>query len=513
MEFLDTVVEPTEVRDPLVGTKVLGYEIRRPIGVGGMGKVYEAIDRNLGRRAAVKVLLPEVAKHSEFVARLQAEARAANAVRHRGIVDVFGFTELPDGRHAIVMEYLEGVPLDEELHRLAAEGRRLPTGALLELLEQLAAVLSAAHGAGVVHRDLKPSNLFLMKEAEGGNTLKVLDFGVAKYDVQNSPKTATNTLLGTPHYMAPEQAAGQPAAPSMDLYAFGVIAFELFTGRTPFLHANVMSQLLAHQQEAPPTPSSINPSLPAALDAFLLKLLAKRPDERFASAQEIRAALAPLRRALSDAEALPTAPELQALGGPAASAPPAARNTTQAVARQAIRRSPWPAVAIALGLAVLLAGGLWAARDRTSTSEAPRPSPPQPTATALAEPPPQPTRPPEATRLPEPKPPPEPARPPEPSRSPEPEPPAPVQRAPVAPKSAAPVAPTPTSTLGTRRAALARRIRSLDERLMRAEGSGASVSLERQQVRALTAVLQSGTDSRQLDQVEVALQRLEADVP
>ena len=490
LEFPEAGTEATTIRDPLVGAKVLGYEIVRPIGVGGMGKVYEAIERNIGRRAAIKVLLPEAAERPDFVARLKAEARAANAARHRGIVDIFGFAELPDGRHAIVMEYLEGIPLDEELHRLAAEGRRLPTLQVLQVLDELAAVLTAAHVAGVIHRDLKPSNVFLVKDSEGASSIKVLDFGIAKHDVKTSLKTATNMVLGTPHYMAPEQAAAAPAAPSMDLYSFGVIAFELFTGRLPFLQENIMSLLLAHQQEAPPTPSSINPSLPQVVDAFVLKLLAKRPEDRFGSAREIRAELTPLRRVMGDSDAMRTDPELAP--GVKNALPPVAtptriisdRGQTAAIEKQGVERSPWPMVGAAVGALALVVLGVWATRSSPDLP-AERSLPPAPVVTpapvAAPDPPAQPTAVPE------------PVAPPVPTAEPQPEP---------RPAKAQPV---------DRRATMSRRIKTLEARLARAEASGASVSLERQQVQALQAALKRSPDGKKLDQIEVAIQRLEGD--
>ena len=487
MEFSETGTEATTIRDPLIGAKVLGYEIIRPIGVGGMGKVYEALERNIGRRAAVKVLLPEAAQQPDFVARLKGEARAANAARHRGIIDIFGFTEMPDGRHAIVMEYLEGIPLDEELFRLAAEGRRMSTLEVLHVLDELASVLSVAHAAGVIHRDLKPSNIFLLQSSDGTKLLKVLDFGIAKFDVKASLKTATNMVLGTPHYMAPEQAAAQPASPSMDLYAFGVIAFELFTGRLPFLHENVMSLLLAHQQEAPPAPSSVNPSLPKVVDVFVLKLLAKRPEERFESGAQIRSQLSTLRRLLGDGEALTTAPGLEvhpAQVGP--STPTRIIESTQALTDRAIRRSTAPVIGAVLGLLALIALAVVAMRDPAPTSSLPvapavaaiPASPPEPIAAPLPEPTPAllPTAPPRVAK-------------PDPTPS---------------------VLPTPRPTTD-RHSALQKRVRALQARLVRAEAGGASLSLEQQQLQSLQAALKGAPDLRKLDQIEVALQRLEKD--
>ncbi|MCA2982117.1 MAG: serine/threonine protein kinase [Myxococcaceae bacterium] len=389
----------TAIRDPLIGVRVLGYEIVRVIGLGGMGQVYEAVERTIGRRAAVKVLRPDVAERKDYIARLKGEARTANAVRHRGIIDVFGFAELPDGRQAIVMEYLDGVPLDVELRRYADAGRLMPALEVINLIDELTSVLSAAHTAGVVHRDLKPTNIFLSKAPDGTKTLKVLDFGIAKFDAHASLDTAANTVLGTPHYIAPEQAAGRPAAPSMDLYALGVIAFELFTGRLPFQYREAMALLLAHQQEAPLRPSSINQSLPAVVDDFVLTLLAKRPEARFTSAAEARSRLALLRRTLGDTTARDTDPQLEA------------HEETLRVRRARRRPWTWAAFGVGVGAALVLAV---AGAVRVAT----RPEPP-----LITPPPPElaPTRSLEPVAIPE-APPPVEAAPPAPDAPPAPEP-------------------------------------------------------------------------------------------
>ncbi|RKG56057.1 serine/threonine protein kinase, partial [Corallococcus sp. CA054B] len=299
--------EATAITDPLIGLKLGEYELRARIGVGGMGLVYEGIQPLIGKRVAVKVLRPELAHSSEQVARLLAEARAVNAIRHRGIIDIFGFGQLPDGRQYIVMEYLEGQPLDAIL----AEKGRLPVPEALSLLDEVLAALGAAHGAGVVHRDLKPSNIFLVRQPDGSRYVKLLDFGLAKRGEGPTGRTAqtrTDMVVGTPEYMAPEQARGQSVGPMTDLYAMGVVTFEIVTGRLPFIGSSPVDLLMKHVEARPPRPSEFVPDLPPAVDAFILQMLTKDPETRPNSADALRQHLSKLRRTLRATRTNPTAP-------------------------------------------------------------------------------------------------------------------------------------------------------------------------------------------------------------
>ncbi|WPB76060.1 protein kinase [Archangium violaceum] len=302
------VMDDSSAQDPLTGLKIGEYELRQRIGVGGMGLVYEGIQPLIGKRVAVKVLRPELAAAEEQVARLLAEARAVNAIRHRGIVDIFGFGQVPDGRQYIIMEYLEGVALDAHL----TEKSRLPVPEALDILDEVLSALGAAHGAGVVHRDLKPSNIFLVKQPDGSRYVKLLDFGLAKMGLPTgrTAQTRTDMVVGTPEYMAPEQARGQPVGPMTDLYALGVVAFEMVTGRLPFVGTSPVDLLMKHVDARPPRPSEFVPELPAALDAFVLQMLTKDPEARPGSAEQLRRQLQRLRDTLTQqAQARPTAPE------------------------------------------------------------------------------------------------------------------------------------------------------------------------------------------------------------
>lgn len=310
--------EEPPTRDALIGMKLGEYELRQRIGVGGMGFVYDGIQPLIGKRVAVKVLRPELAQAPEQVARLLAEARAVNAIRHRGIIDIFGFGQVPDGRQYIVMEFLDGQPLDAHL---AEKGRLAPTEAL-SILDEVLAALGAAHGAGVVHRDLKPSNIFLVREPGNSRYVKLLDFGLAKQGQGPTARTAqtrTDMVVGTPEYMAPEQARGQAVGPMTDLYAMGVVTFEMVTGRLPFTGSSPVDLLMKHVDARPPRPSEFVPELPPALDAFILQMLTKDPEARPGSADALRQQLHRLRRTLlrpTRAQVAPTSavPPARALG-------------------------------------------------------------------------------------------------------------------------------------------------------------------------------------------------------
>lgn len=278
--------------DPLIGAQVGDYQIIEPVGEGGMGVVYRGIQPVIKKRVAIKVLKPQVAGDEQQVRRLIAEAESVNAIGHRGIIDIFGLGTLGDGRPYIVMEFLEGVALDVWLQK--QPGGRVPLITALELLLEVCAPLSAAHRANVIHRDLKPSNVFVCLQADGTRFLKILDFGLAKRAVGldgNTKQTSQSVVSGTPDYMAPEQARGLSISPRSDVYALGVMAFELFTGRVPFTGATPMDVMVAHVGTAPPSPQSLESSLPAELDTLVLRMMAKAPEARPQTVEEVRAAL------------------------------------------------------------------------------------------------------------------------------------------------------------------------------------------------------------------------------
>jgi serine/threonine-protein kinase len=285
--------------DALIGTDVGGYRVKGRLGAGGMGIVYEGEQTVIGKRVAIKVLKSEVADNPDVVRRLVAEARAVNSVGHRNIIDVFGFADLPDGRQAIIMELLEGESLEQLLAQYHAEHRTMPLGEVLVVLDEMLSALAAAHAAGVIHRDLKPSNVFLCRQRDGSRFVKILDFGIAKLGVLGDAAHNASVLVGTPAYMAPEQATGGVVSPALDLYAVGVMVFELLTGRLPFIADSLFQLITKHAQERPPLPSSLNLGLPDALDDLVMKLLEKRPEDRYTSANAVRAEVVRLKKQLT----------------------------------------------------------------------------------------------------------------------------------------------------------------------------------------------------------------------
>jgi tRNA A-37 threonylcarbamoyl transferase component Bud32 len=264
-----------------------GYEVRRELGRGGMGVVYEAADAVMGRRVAVKVIHPELLRHPVAALRFRREVRAAARLAHPNLVTAFDAGQA-DSCHFLAMELIEGENLADLLQRAGP----LPVAQACDLVRQAALGLQHAHEAGLVHRDVKPHNL--MRAADG--TVKVLDFGLAALagDRAASGATAAGAVMGTPDYMAPEQAEDARAADARaDVYALGCTLFHLLTGRPVFPRATVMQKLLAHQEEAPTSAHGLRPEVPASLDALLLRALAKRPEQRFGSAGELAEALRP----------------------------------------------------------------------------------------------------------------------------------------------------------------------------------------------------------------------------
>ena len=276
----------------MVGAVLGNYQIIRKLGRGGMGVVYLGQHTLLGRRAAIKVLLPALSARSEIVQRFFNEARAVTSVSDPGIVQVFDFGYHSDGSAFIIMEYLEGEPLDRRLDRLG----RLPPLEALRLGRQLASSLAAAHAQQIIHRDLKPENIFLVHDAEvaGGERTKILDFGIAKLSDDHPRKieTSTGVLMGTPRYMSPEQCRGLADIDHRsDIYALGCVLFRLLTGKPPFDGEAPGDIISAHIREPAPVPSSQLPELPAAVDALVIRCLAKSPAERFQSMADVTAAI------------------------------------------------------------------------------------------------------------------------------------------------------------------------------------------------------------------------------
>ncbi|HWM88801.1 MAG TPA: serine/threonine-protein kinase [Kofleriaceae bacterium] len=274
------------------GTRIGTYQIARQIGRGGMGIVYEVEHTVLGKRFAMKVLASSVlARDSSSSRRFVREARAAARVRHPGIVDVTDFGTLRDGRPYLVMELLSG----QALHELAAEAGALTALEPLRaarIMHQVCHALGAAHSCGVVHRDLTPANIFVLPDGDSERVVLV-DFGSASTpehdaEVNDGPP---GVVIGTPHYISPEQLRGRPGDARSDIYAVGIILFELLSGNPPFDGASARDIALQHLQAEIPPIESPHGELPEELVRIVHRCMAKQPEDRFASATELIAAL------------------------------------------------------------------------------------------------------------------------------------------------------------------------------------------------------------------------------
>jgi serine/threonine-protein kinase len=283
-----------ETADPLVGTRLDDrYQVVRRIGEGGMGIVYEAMHVLIEKRVAVKVLKDDFSSRADVVARFRQEAKSASRIGHEHIVDISDFGQTPGGQSYFVMEFLEGEDLASVLGR---EGTLAPDRAIRIALKCCRA-LGAAHAKGIVHRDMKPENVFLTRRDEDRDFVKVVDFGIAKMsEADGSPGkklTKTGMIFGTPEYMSPEQASGKPLDHRVDVYAMGVILFEMLTGRVPFVGDTFMGILTQHLFEPPPGLHEANDTVrcPPALEEIIYRCLAKEADARFPSMDALVAAL------------------------------------------------------------------------------------------------------------------------------------------------------------------------------------------------------------------------------
>jgi serine/threonine protein kinase len=270
----------------MVGSRIGKYRLVRQLGEGGMGVVYEAVREDIAARAAIKVLRPEYAANPELAGRFFNEARAANLIAHPGIVRVFDYGAEEGGIAYLAMEYLDGESLWKRIDR----HKKLALPEALRIARQIASALAAAHDKQIVHRDLKPDNIFVVpdSEAPGGERIKLLDFGIAKMadEYRGAVRTQLNYIMGTPAYMSPEQCRGSKGigAP-VDVYALGVILFEMLSGRAPFVAVEPGDYLAMHMLQPPPRLSDLVPNLPPPLIEMGWKMLAKEPTERPTMAQ------------------------------------------------------------------------------------------------------------------------------------------------------------------------------------------------------------------------------------
>jgi serine/threonine-protein kinase len=277
------------------------YEVRDTIGRGGMAAVYKAYQASLDRVVAIKVISAHLASEPEFMERFRQEARAVARLSHPNVVIVHDFGE-DGGLPYLVMEHVDGVTLADMLD----EG--IPQGQTVDLLAQVASGLDYAHSRGIVHRDIKPQNVLVTHEGRA----VLADFGLARIMESARRLTMSGGVVGTPEYMSPEQASGRPTDHRTDVYALGVILYEMVAGLRPFSAETPLGVLMKHLQEPPPPVHEFRPDLPPSVDAVIQKALAKQPEERFQSASE-------LARAFRDALSGQT--EIAAAVGPRSAAP------------------------------------------------------------------------------------------------------------------------------------------------------------------------------------------------
>ncbi len=331
------------------------FEILDEIGHGGMGVVYRARQISLDRIVALKMLSASLVDDPEFRSRFCQEAKIIARLNHPNILHVYDI--LDHGTDFwIVMEYLEGRSLRDVLR----DAGRLPIARAVHIAAQVAGGLAYAHSKGIIHRDIKPDNIMMLPDDQ----VKIMDFGIAHLR-GSSIHTQTGVAMGTPQFMSPEQAAGKPVDARSDLYSLTVVLYRMLTGELPFTADSPVAVALKHVQEPPPRPSKVNPAIPPALDALVLKGMAKKPDERFQSAEEMREALLHPDFRVEPAAAPSASPEETYVAAPAqplafSPPPPAAESigtasTPVLVPVRRMRVRPLWAAAVAGGLLA----GVW----------------------------------------------------------------------------------------------------------------------------------------------------------
>jgi serine/threonine-protein kinase len=267
------------------------YRLKRRIGTGGMGEVYEAEHLLLRRQCAIKIIRPDQMQDPAVLERFEREVQAMAGLAHPNTVEIFDYGRSDDGTFYYVMEYLPGLNLEQMVERYG----RLPASRAIYLLRQVCRALREAHGVGLLHRDIKPGNIIACVRGGEYDVVKLLDFGLVQSiepSVTDSRLTIKGMILGSPPFMSPEQAAGRPnLAPTTDIYSLGGVAYYLLTGQPPFQRETPMEMMMAHAFEPVIPPSKLNSGIPSDLEAVILRCLQKRTSERFASVTDLEAAL------------------------------------------------------------------------------------------------------------------------------------------------------------------------------------------------------------------------------
>jgi serine/threonine-protein kinase len=278
----------------VVGKTIGGkYEILSLLGEGGMGAVYKARHKDVHRTVAIKLLHPQFSQNGEMLTRFEREARATGEIGHDNIIEIYDLgTDADTGSAYLVMEMLKGHELSDVLSKYG----RMGIGETIDVMVQTLSALASSHELGIIHRDLKPDNIYLTEVAGRTNWVKILDFGIAKFQTPEDGHKLTQTgqMMGTPYYMAPEQIQGDPQMDHrLDIYACGVILYEMLTGRVPFEAPNIPAMVLAILQDTPPTPHELDPNIPIELSDVVVKAMTRDKNLRYQSAAELAQAIAP----------------------------------------------------------------------------------------------------------------------------------------------------------------------------------------------------------------------------
>jgi serine/threonine protein kinase/Tol biopolymer transport system component len=312
--------------DSLIGRVFKGYKVTRFIARGGMGLVFEGTQESLDRSVAIKFLYPHLSDDDQFRERFEREAHAIARLDHPNIVRVLDFGT--EGQmHFMILDYIDGVTLRDHLIRVQTDGLSLRTETVANIVQQVGSALTYAHERGYVHRDVKPGNIMLQKNGR----VFLTDFGVVK-DVGAMSGTMTGAVIGTPEYMAPEQANGANVGPPADLYALAVVTYEMLVGRVPFQSPTPVAVLTKHLHEPPPLPSTIAPWYGPEVDAVFLRALAKNPNERYSTATEFSQELVAALHAPRGSQQFP--PGYVASGIPTMMTPPPTSHSMQTPATQ-----------------------------------------------------------------------------------------------------------------------------------------------------------------------------------